>query len=169
RPVRCEGALLCSENGHGGTLILLRCEADATKPTAGSKPSEVDELRQEVTHRKRSETIVSAQREGLRVILASIGDAVIATNRAGLVTFLNPAAEELTGWKLDEAAGQSVQNVFRILDETTGEPVENLIVEAMRAKERVSWSSPLILVSRDGSQRPIDESASPIRDRRGRI
>mgnify|MGYP006196439227 CR=1 FL=1 len=66
-----------------------------------------------------------AEREWLRVTLASIGDAVVTTDTAGRVTFLNPVAEELVGWKTGEAAGRTLEDVFRIVNETTRQTVEN--------------------------------------------
>ena len=78
-----------------------------------------------VVQRRRAEEQVHEQREWLRVTLASIGDAVIATDTEGRVTFLNAVAQELTGWTTDDAEGKPLEAVFAILNEKTRQPVEN--------------------------------------------
>ncbi|HEY2148900.1 MAG TPA: PAS domain S-box protein, partial [Pirellulales bacterium] len=107
--------------------------------------------------------LIQDERERLQVTLSSIGDAVISTDAQSRVTFLNPVAESLTGWKADEAAGRNLEDVFRIFNEGTGEPVENPTVRALKAGEVVGLANHTVLVSRDGAQRPIDDSAAPIR------
>ena len=109
------------------------------------------------------------QREWLATTLASIGDAVIATDARGTVTFLNPAAQALTGWLSDEAAGRPLSEVFRIVNETTGEPVESPLVRVLRDGVTVGLANHTVLVGRDGRRCPIDDSGAPIRDARGGI
>ena len=77
--------------------------------------------------RKRTEEEVLRQREWLRVTLTSIGDAVIACDKDCRVTFINSAAVSLTGWQAEEAQGQPVTGVFKIINEVTGEPAENIL------------------------------------------
>src|SRR5690606_39197667 len=77
---------------------------------------------------------IERQREQLRVTLTSIGDAVIVTDTTGNITFLNPVAASLTGWKPEEAAGQPLERVFRIVNERTGQPVENPVTLVFRQK-----------------------------------
>ncbi len=103
------------------------------------------------------------QQEWLRVTLASIGDAVIATDTAGRVTFLNPVAESLTGWNQQAAHGQPLDVVFPILAEQTGEPIENPVARVLREGIIVGLGNHTVLLSRDGVRRPIDDSAAPIR------
>lgn len=110
--------------------------------------------------------------ERLRIwqtILASIGDGVIATDPVGRVTFLNPVAEHLTGWKTDEARGQWLADVFRIVNETTRKPVENPALRALQTGTIVGLANHTLLIARDGTERPIDDSASPIRDVDGTV
>ncbi len=102
--------------------------------------------------------------ERLRVTLASIGDAVIATDSDGVVRFLNPAAEALTGWKQEEASGQSLESVFHIVNERTRLPVENPALRAMREGRTVGLANHTVLITRDGREIPIDDAGSPIRD-----
>src|SRR5207248_879019 len=103
------------------------------------------------------------QQEWLRVTLASIGDAVITTDTAGRVTFLNPVAESLTGWDGEEAQGQPLEAVFPILHEQTRSPVENPVAKVIREGVIVGLGNHTVLLARDGTERPIDDSAAPIR------
>jgi PAS domain S-box-containing protein len=109
------------------------------------------------------------QREQLSVTLASIGDAVIATDREGRVTFLNHVAAELTGWKQDEAMGEPLAAVFRIVNEHTGQPVENPAERALATGRIVGLANHTVLIAKDGAERPIDDSAAPIRDDDGTV
>ncbi|MBY0514019.1 MAG: PAS domain S-box protein, partial [Gemmataceae bacterium] len=106
---------------------------------------------------------IERQREQLRVTLASIGDAVIVTDTAGRVTFLNPVAEALTGWSSDAAAGQPLEEVFRIVNERTRRPVENPVARAIRENVVVGLANHTALVARDGTEVPIEDTAAPIR------
>jgi PAS domain S-box-containing protein len=109
------------------------------------------------------------QREWLRVVLASIGDAVITTDTEGRVTFLNATAQALTGWKQDEAIGQALDAVFHIVDEQTREKAENPATRALREGTIVGLANHTVLIAKDGTERPIDDSASPIRDEQGHV
>ncbi|MGE0124638.1 MAG: PAS domain S-box protein [Vicinamibacterales bacterium] len=107
--------------------------------------------------------------ETLRVTLHSIGDAVITTDNAGRVTTLNAVAESLTGWTSADAAGQPLDAVFRIVNEDTRRPVENPATTALRDGTVIGLANHTVLVRRDGSEHPIDDSAAPIRDAEGRV
>lgn len=98
-----------------------------------------------------------------RTTLVSIGDGVIATDESGLVTFLNPVAEKLTGWPTTDARGRPLAEVFRIVNETSRAPVENPALRALQTGTIVGLANHTILIARDGTERPIDDSASPIR------
>jgi PAS domain S-box-containing protein len=108
------------------------------------------------------------QREELfRVTLTSIGDAVIATDAKGTVTFLNPIAESLTGAAFAEAAGKDIGEIFPIFNEFTGEPAENPVTKVMHLGVVVGLANHTALKHRDGHAIPIEDSAAPIRDDRG--
>lgn len=113
--------------------------------------------------------VIQEQRERLRVTLASIGDGVISTDAQGRVEFLNPVAQELMGWKNEEALGRSLLDVFHIINEQTRDPVENPVVCALREGKIVGLANHTILISKDGTERPIDDSAAPIRDAAGNV
>ncbi len=123
----------------------------------------------DISERKRAEERLREQQEWLRVTLASIGDAVIATDTHGRVTFLNGVAQELTGWTQEEAKGQPLEAVFTILNEKSRHPVENPVEKVLRDGVVVGLGNHTVLIARDGTERPIDDSAAPIRDTAGRI
>jgi PAS domain S-box-containing protein len=117
----------------------------------------------------RSRRRVEASERCYAVTLASIGDAVIATDTRGRVTFLNPAAEALTGWPAAEAGGRPLTEVFRIVNERTRQPVEDPAARVLRLGAAVGLSNHTALRARDGRETPIDDSAAPIRDDRGAL
>lgn len=119
--------------------------------------------------RRRREHAAYTQREQLRVTLASIGDGVIATDTEGRVTFLNPVAAALTGWQQEAAVGQPVEAVFRIVNADTRATVESPIAKVLREGVVVGLANHTILLSRDGVERPIDDSGAPIRNSRGNL
>ncbi len=111
----------------------------------------------------------SAHAELLRVSLASIGDAVIATDAVSRITFINPVAEQLTGWSQAEAIGAPIQKVMRMVNETTRAPVENPLEAALAKGVVVGLSNHTVLISRGGGEIPVDDSGAPIRNDRGVI
>src|ERR1700719_1694768 len=117
-------------------MVNTRSEGGMTDPSPASK---------EALH---------FQPEWCRVTLASIGDAVITTDGEGQVTFLNPVAESLTGWT-QEAVGQPLDSVIRIINEESRKPVEIPTVEALREDHTVKLASHSLLIARDGTERAI--------------
>ena len=116
-----------------------------------------------------AEELLHEQRDWLRVTLSSIGDAIITTDTQGRVTFLNPVAESLTGWMLPEALGQSLVDVFRIINEESRRSVESPTVRALREGIVVGLANHTLLIGKDGTERPIDDSAAPIRNDKGEV
>ena len=119
--------------------------------------------------RLRTEAEVQAQREWLRVTLASIGDAVITTDALGRVTYLNAVAQQLTGWSQADALGRPLTEVFQIVNETIRQAVENPALRVLESGRIVGLANHTLLISRDGTERPIDDSAAPIRDQDGTV
>jgi PAS domain S-box-containing protein len=97
-------------------------------------------------------------------MLMSMGDALIATDAEGKVLFLNPLAERLTGWTLEEARGQEVAAVYQAIDEASGEAVQRLLVEIARGGEVMAVKVDMELIARDGSRLSIQDSAEPIKN-----
>ncbi len=118
----------------------------------------------------RAAQVRAAERgEVLGVTLRSIGDAVITTNNEGRITYINRVAESVTGWSHQEALGQPLETVFKIVNEITREPVENPAARALREGVVVGLANHTVLVKKDGSECPIDDSAAPIRDEKGHV
>jgi two-component system, sensor histidine kinase and response regulator len=119
--------------------------------------------------RLRSQRRIAASERRYAVTLASIGDAVIATDTHARVTFLNAAAEGLTGWRLAEAVGMPLDKVFCIINEQTRQPVEDPAAKVLRSGTKVGLANHTALVSRDGRELAIDDCGAPIIDDRGAI
>jgi PAS domain S-box-containing protein len=116
---------------------------------------------------EQSEAKEREQRERYRVTLGSIGDAVIATDAEGRVTFINQVAESLTGWKHADALGKPLAEVFHIVNEQTRRQVENPALHAIREGVISGLANHTLLLARDGTERPIDDSGAPIKDAQG--
>ena len=113
---------------------------------------------------QRIATELANQHELLQVTLQSIGDAVITTDTAGVVTWLNPVAERLTGWSTAEARGLALAEVFHIIHEDTRVLTDNPVTECLQLGHTVNLAKMTLLVSRDGTEYGIEDSAAPIRD-----
>jgi PAS domain S-box-containing protein len=103
------------------------------------------------------------------VTLNSIGDAVLSTDIVGHITYLNVAAERMTGWSRQDATGRPLAEVFHIIDEGTREPATNPMARAVREDRPVGGTPNCVLVRRDGTEAAIEDAAAPIHDRRGRV
>jgi PAS domain S-box-containing protein len=114
-------------------------------------------------------TRLREQQEWLRVILGSVGDAVIATDPAGRVAFLNTVAQSLTGWTQQEAEGQRLEIVFPLIHEVTRRPLAHPVANVVGAGAIANLGDHAVLVARDGTERPIDDSAAPIKDGGGDV
>jgi PAS domain S-box-containing protein len=123
----------------------------------------------DVTAQKRAEAELRHQREWFQVTLASIGDAVITTDLSGAVTFLNPVAERMTGWRSSDASGVPLTRVFHIINEYSRQVVENPVGRVLREGSIIGLANHTILIAKDGSEVAIEDSAAPIRDPRGSI
>lgn len=119
-------------------------------------------LESEIAERRRAQAKTVEERERLKITLHSIGDGVIATDAMGQVTLLNPIAEQLTGWVQAEAAGQPLEKIFQIVNEDTRQPVDNPALRALREGRIVGLANHTLLIAKDGTERPIDDSAAPI-------
>jgi len=105
----------------------------------------------------------------LATTLRSIGDAVITTDVNGSVIFMNPVAESLTGWRQKDAVRRPLKDVFNIIDEHTGEQIEDPVTRVLRDGVAVGLANNTVLIARDGTKRSIDDSGAPIRDGKGNI
>ncbi len=117
----------------------------------------------DVTERMQAQEALRHSEQSLAITLSSIGDAVIATDTAGCVTRMNPAAERLTGWPLAQAQGRRLAEVFRIFNAHTRAPLADPVALVLAHGEIVGLANDTVLVARDGSERQIADSAAPIR------
>jgi PAS domain S-box-containing protein len=124
---------------------------------------------EDITERQDAAIEMSRQRQWFATTLASIGDAVITTDTEAHVTFMNATAKRLTGWKLSEAMGRPLHEVFNIVNEETRNLVESPVTKAIRMGEIVGLANHTMLIAKDGMERPIDDSAAPIRDEAGNV
>jgi diguanylate cyclase (GGDEF)-like protein/PAS domain S-box-containing protein len=104
-----------------------------------------------------------------QVTLDSIGDAVLSTDLAGNITYLNPVAERMTGWSASEAVGRPLREVMRIIDADSREPARDPLTMAMRSDTNASVSENCLLIGRDGRESAIEDTAAPIHDRNGKV
>lgn len=123
----------------------------------------------DISKRKAVELQLSEEKEKAQVTLQSIGDAVLTVDAAGQVEYLNPVAEELTGWTTIEATGRPVAEIFHILNESTRLPIDSPIIRCLQEGRTVELTEPTLLVNRRLQEISIQDSAAPIRDRSGRL
>jgi PAS domain S-box-containing protein len=123
----------------------------------------------DIVEQRRAEEALAEQHELLAKTLESIGDAVIATDAQGAVVFMNPVGEKLTGVSASGARGKSCREVLNIINEITRQPIESPIERVLREKVVVGLANHALLIARDGTERPIDDSAAPIRSRTGDV
>jgi diguanylate cyclase (GGDEF)-like protein/PAS domain S-box-containing protein len=123
----------------------------------------------DITENKLYEEALFREKESAQITLQSIGDGVITTDAHGQVEYLNPVAEALTGWRLEDAMGRLIDEVFRGFHEETCEPLENPLAVAMRRCHSIKSVRPTLLIRRDGNELYIENCASPIRDGAGSV
>jgi PAS domain S-box-containing protein len=119
-------------------------------------------LDRELRERKRAQEALGKSEKWLATTLGSIGDAVIATDMYGAVTFMNPVAQSLTGWTLTAAQGKSMDLVFNIVNKETRRPVENPVKKVFREGKVVGLADHTVLISKSGKEFEIEDSAAPI-------
>ncbi len=135
----------------------------------GDEIKEILGVNIDVTDRKRAEESLAEEKERLAVTLRSIGDGVISTDREGRIILMNRMAENLTGRRQEQALGKSLESVFHIIDENTGERAEDPVKKVLDTEGSINLSEQTILVGADGSERVIADSAAPIRDRESKV
>jgi PAS domain S-box-containing protein len=143
--------------------------SDAFNTMAEKLRDSYNGLREEISERKRVEKALRESQQRWAVTLSSIGDAVIASDMDGRVTFLNPVAERLTGWSLAVAAGRPVKEIFRIVNEQTRAVVDDPVAKVLQTGMVVGLANHTVLLRKDGGEIPIDDSGAPIRDKEGHI
>lgn len=123
----------------------------------------------DISEIKNIQNQLEEEKEKLAVTLYSIGDGVITTDKKGNVEFLNRVAEKLTGWNIDDAKGKKLEEIFNIINEITRKKVENPVEKVLKEGKIIGLANHTILVSKDGREYNIEDSAAPIRDRDSNI
>lgn len=123
----------------------------------------------DITERKLYEEALFREKESAQITLQSIGDGVITTDADSVIDYINPVAEQLTGWRLEDAMGQPVDDVFRAFHEETCEPLENPLTASIRRMRPSKALRPVLLIRRDGNELYVESTAAPIRDGQGKI
>jgi PAS domain S-box-containing protein len=154
---------------HAFTSIGRRTMLLNARRLSGDKAGLILLAIEDVTERRDTEVEVARQRQWLATALASIGDAVIATDTDARVTFMNPTAERLTAWDQKQAIGRPLHEIFNIINEDTRNTVESPVSKAIRMGSIVGLANHTVLIAKDGTERPIDDSAAPIRDEAGNV
>jgi PAS domain S-box-containing protein len=145
------------------TLFLLLLFSTITIQRATARRQHLIERLQESGER------LTEARDWLHTTIASIGDAVIATDFLGRIAFLNAVAQSLTGWTQEDAAGKQLEEIFVIRNEKTGAVAENPVSKALREGRTVGLANHTVLLAKDGRHTPIEDSAAPIKDEHNRV
>jgi PAS domain S-box-containing protein len=135
-----------------------------------TEPIEAEELIaniRAILRLRKAEQQVVEREAWLKTVMNSIVDAVITTDLEGRVTSINPVAQEVVGWTEAEAEGRPLTEVFRVISEQTRQPSENPVIKVLRGGSSEGLADQDVLATRDGRERPIEHSASPIKDQRG--
>lgn len=161
------GVLGMKSPGEMEVEIAARRTAEAALQSAYSGlEKRVEERTNELA---RAVKELARERELLRTTLASIGEGVIATDTRGRVTYLNGMAETLTGWTSDAAEGKPLEAVFHVVSEETRKTFDNAALEAVEAESIVGRKTRGVLIARDGTERPVEDSTAPIQDGQGNV
>jgi diguanylate cyclase (GGDEF)-like protein/PAS domain S-box-containing protein len=137
-------------DGHGRLLRLVGVELD-------------------ITERKLYEEALFREKESAQITLQSIGDGVITTDANSVIDYINPVAEQLTGWRLEDAMGKPVEEIFRAFHEETCEPLENPLTVSIRRTRPIKSVRPMLLIRRDGNELYVESTAAPIRSGNGKV
>ncbi|MCS6946774.1 MAG: EAL domain-containing protein, partial [Steroidobacteraceae bacterium] len=123
----------------------------------------------DITERKLYEDALFREKESAQITLQSIGDGVITTDADSVIDYINPVAEQLTGWRLEDAMGRPVDEVFRAFHEETCEPLENPLTQSIRRARPIKSVRPNLLIRKDGNELYVESTASPIRGGDGEV
>ena len=141
--------------------VAVRDESGRTRRLIG--------VAHDISERKIAEEALFQEKEKADVTLASIADGVLRTDARGMVDYLNPVAQKLTGWTLAEAYGRPAEEVYRVVDPQSGKRLLDPLSQCLRRGRESIFVGDRLLADRDGGQHPVQDSAAPIRDRHGEI
>lgn len=158
-----KGAMIEPRLENREAVILLRLFPKAeTNFRFQALKEQIEDLNSQIVKRLRAEYELRTQGRWLEVTLSSIGDAVITTDSRSHITFMNPVAEVMTEWNQNDAVGKPLSEVFVVINEYTGDPVENPAEKALREGAIVALANHSVLVSKNGARISIEDTAAPI-------
>lgn len=168
------GEVPCYQNEHrilckDGTYKWVLDRGKIIERASDGNPLRVIGTHSDINGLKELQLALEFEKQNLQITLESIGDGVISTDREGKINLLNRVAEQLTGWTQSEAYNQPFEEVFNIIDEITREKCENPVIKVLKNGETVELGNHTVLISKQGIERPIEDSAAPIKDKNGNI
>jgi diguanylate cyclase (GGDEF)-like protein/PAS domain S-box-containing protein len=170
-PAAANAAELIASVHHGGDSFETRTPDGRWVRVSEHSTAELGrvQIHAEITEQKRVERELIEEKERAQVTLDSIGDGVITTDVNGIVEYMNPVGETLTGWTQAEARGELLSGIFRVIDEESGKLVPNPVTRCLREGRVIGLSDQSLLISRCGQRFAIQDSAAPIRDAAGEV
>ena len=161
-----------SQDEIGKLTVSFNEMAENLQKTTTSR----DELEREVCERQKAEEALHCrtkelykEKERFKTTLLSVGDGIISTDKNGKVLIMNPVTEQLTGWTEEEAEGKLIEEVFDIVNEYTREKCENPVHNVLETGNIIELANHTMLISKEGIERPIEDSAAPVKDEEGNI
>lgn len=168
--IQCQAFLLKPGESGSSAWLVLRCViGKSISRQFVELNSELEQQKSLLRKLQASRKALEKEHERVRVTLHSIGDAVITTDAKGCVDYMNPVAEQLTGWETQEARGKDVIEVFNIINEVTRRRAKNPVEHCLAEGRVVGLANHTALIARDGTEYVIEDSAAPIRDAHGII
>jgi len=161
-----------SQDEIGKLTVFFNEMAENLQKTTTSR----EELAREVCERQKAEEVLHCrtkelykEKERFKTTLLSVSDAIISTDKNGKVLIMNPVTEQLTGWTVEEAEGKPIEEVFDIVNEYTRERCENPVHNVLETGNIIELANHTMLISKEGIERPIEDSAAPVKDEEGNI
>ena len=164
KQLRVRRLVITGEQGELQGIITQSSMLKVLDPTELFKV--IETLQQELDERTNQ---LQQEKELAQITLQSIGDAVITTDLVGKIVNINPMAEQLTGWKAEEARSKTLGEVFYLINEYTRKPVSNPVEQVLQENKVFGLTERILLIARDGTEYAIEHSAAPIRDRQGKM
>ena len=168
-PIRADGRAYGAISVHAKSKSFFDKDVETLMREIASDASFGLEVLKEKELRRDAEKRLEEERQKLLVTLRSIGDGVLTTDNSGRVVMMNTIAEQLTGWKQEEAVGQLLEQVFHIVNEMTRATCENLVKKVLTTRGIIGLANHTLLISRDGREIPIIDSGAPILTNDGEI
>lgn len=157
------------ERHQDGHWMWILARGNTVAWTPDGRPARAIGTDTDITNLKAVEANLAEEKERLRVTLQSIGDSVISTDAEARVTFLNPVAEQMTGWRSADAVGRPVEEVFRIVDGVTGGPSISPVAQCLARNNVFHLTDDVVLLSHSGERRNVRDSAAPVRSPKGDV